>query len=241
MSHSFSANLPIWYQLSQKLRADIIAGKLKPSEKIEAEVPLSKRYGISVAPVRQALRVLEEEGFVIRQRGSGTYVSDTPPLPSHAVTSLEALYSHEFSMPARIMDYGTVPVPSQFAAHFPDESELACVRRLAFRDGRPWSFGVLYFSNAQRQKISERHLQKFPLYRLLDEHCGMTLARSQFEARALAADSETAEHLNIEPYSPCLFLSSVGFDSQGSAIGAFSMAFLGDPFVFGFETQHQVG
>lgn len=241
MSQYFSANLPIWYQLSQKLRADIIAGKLKPSEKIEAEVPLSKRYGISVAPVRQALRVLEEEGFVIRQRGSGTYVSDTPPLPGQAVTSLEALYSHEFSLPARVINYTTVPVPTSFEAHFPEEKQLALVRRLAFRDGRPWSFGDLYFSSAHREKISERDLQKLPLYRLLDEFCGVTLARSQFEARALAADSDTADHLKIEPYSPCLFLSSVGFDAQGSAIGAFSMAFPGDPFVFGFETQHQLG
>lgn len=241
MAHYFSANLPIWYQLSQKLRADIIAGKLKPGQKIEAEVPLSKTYGISVAPVRQALRVLEEEGYVTRQRGSGTYVNKTLTLPAHGVTSLEALYSHEFSKPAHIIEYTSIVTPAQYEAHFPDENDLAIVRRLTFRDDRPWSFGNLYFSNAHREKISEQMLQNYPLYRLLEEYCGLTLDHSQFEASAVAADMDTADQLQIDPYSPCLFLSSVGFNKNGIAIGAFSMAFLGDPFVFGFETQHQVG
>jgi GntR family transcriptional regulator len=237
----FSTKLPLWYQLSQQLRADIIGGKLKPGEKIDAEVPLAKRYGISVAPVRQALRVLEEEGFITRRRGSGTFISEDLNLPGQAVTSLEALYSHEFSKAAQVLDYAAVPVPARFAVHFPQESQLTQVTRLAFRDGRPWSFGTLYFPIAFREIITPDLLKRYPLYRILEEHCGIVLNRSQFEAKAVAADAETARHLEIEPYSPCLTLSSVGFDKDGKTIGAFSMAFLGDPFVFGFETSHQIG
>jgi GntR family transcriptional regulator len=236
-----SYKLPLWYQLSQQLRADIIGGKLKPGQKIDAEVPLAKRYGISVVPVRQALRVLEEEGFITRRRGSGTFVSKDILLPDQAVTSLESLYSHEFSKPARILDYAVVPTPERFVAHFPNENQLACVTRLAFRGGVPWSFGTLYFAVTYRDILSQDLLERYPLYRLLEEQCGVILNKSHFEAKAIVADAETANHLAIEPYSACLALASVGFDKEGRAIGAFTMSFLGDPFVFGFETSHQFG
>lgn len=51
-------------------------GSLKPGDKIKSENELSDEYGLSRQTVRHSIAVLEEEGFVRKVKGSGTYVTD---------------------------------------------------------------------------------------------------------------------------------------------------------------------
>src|SRR3972149_11837490 len=77
MRSMFSRKLPLWYQLSQILRSEILGGQLAPASQIAPEVQLAKRYGVSVITVRQALKSLEADGLISRHRGRGTFVSPT--------------------------------------------------------------------------------------------------------------------------------------------------------------------
>jgi DNA-binding GntR family transcriptional regulator len=51
------------YDLASRLEAEIIAGKRKPRERL-IELELASAFGVSRAPVREALRMLEREGLV---------------------------------------------------------------------------------------------------------------------------------------------------------------------------------
>src|SRR4029450_14059228 len=51
------------YALASRLEAEIIAGKRKPRERL-IELELASAFGVSRAPVREALRMLEREGLV---------------------------------------------------------------------------------------------------------------------------------------------------------------------------------
>lgn len=237
----FSPKLPIWYQLTQTLRTSILNGQLSAGERIDSEIRLAERHGISVLPVRQALRALEEEGLIIRRRGSGTFVADTVVQSNQAATSLEALYSREFTKPARILELGEVPAPAQFSSYFPADEHLAFVRRLAFRDEMPWSYGTLYYPRKFAEKLTEDRLSRYPAYRLLRELYGVRLVRSRFEIKAVAVESDIAAFLDIDPFSAGLVISSVTFDDTGAPGGAFEMTFRGAPFVLGLETPHELG
>lgn len=239
--HSFSSKLPLWYQLSQTLRTQIMKGQLTPGQRIESEVQLAQRHGISVIPVRQALRALEDDGLILRRRGSGTFVSNTIRSPVQATTSLEALYSREFSRPAILLERGEVATPQQFAAHFGDIDRLAFIRRLAYRDDAPWAYGMLYFLTDYAPQLTDARLERYPTYRLLSELYGVELARSHFEAKAIAATGDVAANLGLDPFSPALALSCVTFNRADQAVGAFEMTFPSDPFVFSFDTPHDLG
>lgn len=54
-------------QVTQLLRQDIVDGRLEPGERL-TEARLSERYGVSRVPVREALRMLEGEGFIATDR-----------------------------------------------------------------------------------------------------------------------------------------------------------------------------
>ena len=57
------------------LRESIVAGGLKPGEKINNS-EITERLGISTIPLREALRILEVEGLVVSHPGRGHWVSE---------------------------------------------------------------------------------------------------------------------------------------------------------------------
>ncbi len=66
---------PLRDVVSETLREAIISGVLKPGERL-MEIQLAEELGVSRTPVREAIRKLELEGFVIMMPRRGTYVSD---------------------------------------------------------------------------------------------------------------------------------------------------------------------
>ncbi len=65
---------PLREVICESLRNAIKNGKLKPGERL-MEVQLAEELGISRTPVREAIRKLEQEGYVIMLPRRGTYVS----------------------------------------------------------------------------------------------------------------------------------------------------------------------
>src|SRR3972149_2922520 len=71
--------VPLYRQIKADLLEQIKSGQLAPGERIESELELMARYGVSRATVRQALGQLVAEGYLEIRRGLGTYVA-TPKL-----------------------------------------------------------------------------------------------------------------------------------------------------------------
>jgi GntR family transcriptional regulator len=68
------------HSLAQELRARIRAGEWRPGERMPSEPELARRQTVSRSSMRAAITVLEEEGYVSRRHGSGTYVTHLPTL-----------------------------------------------------------------------------------------------------------------------------------------------------------------
>ena len=65
---------PLRETVCEVLRDAIRRGVLEPGERL-MEVQLAEELGISRTPVREAIRKLEQEGYVIMLPRRGTYVS----------------------------------------------------------------------------------------------------------------------------------------------------------------------
>lgn len=66
--------LPLWYQVSQSLRASILGRPRDASARLPTEEQLAAHYGVSVLTMRQALKELEAEGLISRHRRRGTFI-----------------------------------------------------------------------------------------------------------------------------------------------------------------------
>lgn len=66
--------VPLYVQLARILRTQINSGEYKPDDALPTEQRLSQAFGVSRITVREALRILTDEGLIVRRSGKGTFV-----------------------------------------------------------------------------------------------------------------------------------------------------------------------
>src|SRR5437762_3710952 len=66
--------VPLYQQLFDILREEIVSGRLQASQRVATEFELMKRFGISRTTVRQTIGRLRKEGLISVHRGKGTFV-----------------------------------------------------------------------------------------------------------------------------------------------------------------------
>ncbi|HEY3320223.1 MAG TPA: GntR family transcriptional regulator [Planctomycetota bacterium] len=72
--------VPLYQQLQDILRGEILARTHVPGGKLPSEHELCRTYGVTRPTVRQALEGLVREGLVRKHRGKGAFVTE-PPSP----------------------------------------------------------------------------------------------------------------------------------------------------------------
>src|ERR1700761_9370976 len=78
-------------RLRDELLVEITSTQLPPGTKLPTEGELSKRFGVSRATVREAVGGLVEAGYVVRRRGSGSYVAERRRMPHGLDSTLSYL------------------------------------------------------------------------------------------------------------------------------------------------------
>ena len=60
--------------VTAELRRLVLSGALRPGERL-VEERLTEQFGVSRPPVREAMRLLEQEGLITRHRRRGAYIT----------------------------------------------------------------------------------------------------------------------------------------------------------------------
>jgi len=65
---------PIHLQIAACLRKRIISGEIKPKDRFPTTQELVQQWGVSLMVIHRAMRVLADEGLIVRKPGGGTFV-----------------------------------------------------------------------------------------------------------------------------------------------------------------------
>ncbi|VDG18950.1 GntR family transcriptional regulator [Lactiplantibacillus mudanjiangensis] len=72
----FDDKIPIYYQIKQHLYHEILAGTLKPGDKLPAVRQLAIDLTVNVNTIQRALSEMITEKTIVSQRGKGNFVTD---------------------------------------------------------------------------------------------------------------------------------------------------------------------
>ncbi|MEK3660697.1 GntR family transcriptional regulator [Paenibacillus sp. FSL F4-0236] len=75
MTIEFDNNLPIYIQIMNHIKGEIVTGKLKPGDKILSVRELANELQINPNTVQRTFQELEREEIVETRRGMGRYVT----------------------------------------------------------------------------------------------------------------------------------------------------------------------
>lgn len=203
--------MPIYLQLTNAIKSAISDGRLQPGDIIPSERVLVEQLHIARGTARKALQQLLEEGILVRNQGSGTFVA---PQVRQSLPFLESF--------------------SEMAKASGGEAKSVLVafeRRLATRDERQ----TLQLNNARAEVVELSRLRKIngiavslqtaivpaelvetvedvgeSLYRYLEKK-GVPVMRAVQHFSAAIADEELVRHLNIGRNDPVLRVTRTGF------------------------------
>src|SRR5699024_1307830 len=80
--------IPLYFQISQRLEQAIRDELLVPGARLENEIALAARLGLSRPTIRRAIQELVDKGMLVRRRGVGTQVVQGRVSRDVALTSL---------------------------------------------------------------------------------------------------------------------------------------------------------
>lgn len=76
MAIDWNSGIPLWVQVKQGLRRQILAGDYQPGDQLPTVRQLAVDLSINYNTVNRAYMELEREGFIISRKGRGTFVAE---------------------------------------------------------------------------------------------------------------------------------------------------------------------
>jgi DNA-binding transcriptional regulator YhcF (GntR family) len=76
MEPVFDDKLPIYLQIINYLKSELISGNLKPGDKLPSVRDLSSSLKVNPNTIARVYQELEREGITFTQRGTGTFIRE---------------------------------------------------------------------------------------------------------------------------------------------------------------------
>jgi GntR family transcriptional regulator len=208
-------------RLRDELLEEISSSQLQPGSKLPSEGELAKRFNVSRATVREAVRGLVEAGYVSRRRGSGSYVTERRRMPHGLDATLSYLAMIETAgarAGMRILQAAFEPCGPDDAPLLlkPGETVLA-VERVRTADDQP----VIYSLDRIPARLLRTDLdlgQLDPSLFALLTASGHAADHATATLRAVASTSQTAKVLGVRRGRPLLYIEEVDYGRDGTPV-----------------------
>ncbi len=229
----FQSPVPYYAQLVQLLREKINQGSWKVGEKIPGEQDLCNQYRVSRTVVRQALRELELQGTIRRQKGKGTFVAE-PKINESLVQKLTGFYQdmveRGFEPMTLVLRQRIIPADERIAIYLQIQpgKEVVDLLRLRFINDEPIQLVNSFIPYELCPGVAGVDLSQRSLYEYIEKDCHLQISRGRRFIEAISADKETARWLRVKNGAALIQLDSVSYLDNGQPVEYYRAFHRGD-------------
>jgi GntR family transcriptional regulator len=222
------------HSLAQELRARIRSGEWRPGDRMPSEPELARRRTVSRSSMRAAITMLEEEGYVSRRHGSGTYVTHRPALPNDLGRNfgVSSMIASTGLRPGTVEESsGAVPAPAAVAEALgvAEGEPVSSLRRVRTASGRR----VVDVTDwCRTEHLPPADLPEVDsIYAALAEH-GLTVEHGVAHLTPRNAEGELARRLDVPNGALLLTIDQIDRTADGVAVLVSREHHLADAFTF---------
>ncbi|QIG46301.1 GntR family transcriptional regulator [Nordella sp. HKS 07] len=222
---------PLYVQLRGLLRDMIDRGDLVANDKLPSERELVARYGVSRITVRQAIKDLENLGYLHTRPGKGIYVAETKPTYElEIVRSFTQTAIANRHRPGMRMLKGEIIKAGEEIARpllLPVGSDVVFIERLRLLDEVPVVVQRDWFSAALTPGILslDWSVDNRSLYAEFEERYGIYPARGQSTLSARLASEEEARFMQLDLPAAVLTLDQIAYDNNNRTVNVSAAAY----------------
>jgi DNA-binding GntR family transcriptional regulator len=232
-AHDRDNPLPLWARVAGGLNGLVESEQLPVGTRIETEVTLAERLGISRPTLRRAMQELVAKGVLVRKPGFGTQVVSPAVHRPIALTSLyDDLEKSGRAPHTEVLAFDVVPASDTVALtlRVPARSEVTMMRRLRYSNGEPLAL-LMNTIPTDVARFTRADLQKEGLYALLRK-VGAQPRTANEVIGARVASAEEAHVLGIKRAAAVLTMSRSAWGVDGRGIEYGSHIYRADRYAF---------
>lgn len=229
------SEIPLYQQLAHSIKKAVDEQKLKENDKIPAENEFCKIYDLSRTTVRQALDILEKDGYIYKLRGKGSYVS-TPKIYQNR-SSFSKFYDDMRSL-------GKVPVSKIISLKIKvadayvrermqlEENEMLCqIKWIRYGNNEPLIYETINLNYKLVDGIEMKELTDKKLYDILSEEYGIKMTHGKELFYPCKLDINEAKNLGLKENDLGMKVERVVF--QGKDVVEYTTSTVrGDRFIY---------
>src|SRR5712691_3486907 len=197
---------------------------------IPSERQLSADLGVSRLTVRAALDDLAREGYVVRRRGSGTYVQQPKIAQELTMTS----FSEDMRRRGMVPGSRTLSMETELAGarlgrllRVSPSEEILVIKRLRLADGEPMAIETLHLPASLVPGLEANDLAG-SFYDLLRDRYGVSIASGTQAIEPTVTNGEESKALGVPLQSPAFLFERTSRDEQGRTVEFVQSVYRGD-------------
>ncbi|MBP7818878.1 MAG: GntR family transcriptional regulator, partial [Rhodoluna sp.] len=214
-----SGPIPLYFQVAQKIESAIMDGQLPAGSRLENEVALGDRLGLSRPTVRRAIQELVDKGLLVRRRGIGTQVVHGQVTRGVELTSLFEDLTRSGKKPStKMLEIKEVKADTKMAEILAVAvgSPILYVKRLRLADNVPVSI-LENWLPADFVDLDHDAMIEHGLYQLLRSR-GVNIRVAKQRIGARKSTTLESELLEIDKNSAVLTMDRTAYDNSGRAV-----------------------
>jgi GntR family transcriptional regulator len=208
----------LYLAVRDELMRQIREGGFPPGSQLPPERDLTESLGVSRVILREALRVLEEGGVLVRRHGVGTFVN----APYKVLTSAlqvnlgltEIIEQNGATAGTSLLRCDEVDAPDAAERLGREDARVVRIERVRTADGRPVAYTVDYVSPDDFGPDAMASLKKESIYALLELH-GRSIESGFARIIPVRAGYEISSLLGISPDAVMLMIEQLDVGPDG--------------------------
>lgn len=220
----------LYLNLASVLRGRLQAGDWLPGARLPTIAELAKSYAVAAVTVRQAIAILEDEGYLRRQQGVGTFVTETAGTSTRFAVGLDwpsLIDMITKTTPRLLRKAATAVLPR----HAHDDGIAApayqYLRRVNSLDGRPCLITDAYI-DARIYARSPERFDSETIIPLIEGLSDITIERCRQVLTIGQATLEDADILNVPVNTPLGCIRRILTAPDGTILYFNDVAYLGE-------------
>jgi GntR family transcriptional regulator len=205
--------------------------QLAVGEAIPSERQLSADLGVSRLTVRAALDDLVREGFLVRRRGAGTFVSEPKIAQELTMTSFtEDMRRRGMQPGSRTLELRVAPAGARLGRLLrasPSEP-IVIARRLRLADGESMAIETLHVRERHVPGLTAKDLERHSFYELLRDRYGIVIAGGTQTIEPTVTDEEESAALGVPLHSPAFRFERITHGENGEPVEFVESIYRGD-------------
>ncbi|MCD3246286.1 GntR family transcriptional regulator [Clostridium botulinum C] len=210
--------VPLYYQLMNIILEKIELGVLQEHDKLPSERELCEKYDISRSTVRQTLQELENNRYVYREHGKGTFVS------SQAVKQdLLKFYSFTEEMKkigkvpkSNVIDFHIIKATENLAKKLKCSinDEIYKIVRLRIADENPMMYETTYLPLKRFPELTKEQLEYNSMYDVFKKKYNVHFTKAEEMFRPVHMRNHEAKLLKADAKIPSMMIERYTFEQS---------------------------